>query len=56
MKCLEDYTIEQVEEMSREELSVVWNEMVEEKREVDRRHTIISLINVMEAEKPLIEN
>ena len=56
MKCLEPYIIEQVKEMSREELITLWNEMNEEKREVDIRHTIISLIDVMEAKKPLIES
>lgn len=56
MKCLENYTIEQVKEMSFEELKLLWEKMVVEKQTADMRHTILDLLDVMEAEKPLIEN
>lgn len=49
MKCLKDYTIKQVKEMSRSELGVLWDKIVEEKQEMDIRKTIISMLEIMEA-------
>lgn len=50
MKCLEDYTIEQVKEMSYEELTVIWNKIVQEKHEEDIRATVVNMLEIMEAE------
>lgn len=51
MKCLENYTIECVKKMSYEELMILWNKVVREKQETDIRHTIVSMLEIMEAEK-----
>ena len=51
MKCLEQYTIEQVKEMSLSELRVLWDIVVEEKQAMDIRATIVSMLEIMEAEK-----
>jgi hypothetical protein len=56
MKCLERYTIEYVKEMTREELIGLWNEINEEKREMDLRATIVNMLEIMEAKKPSIES
>jgi len=55
MKCLEPYTIEQVKEMSSPELEILWNVILEEKRAMDIRATVIDMLEIMEAKKPLIE-
>ncbi|MBW1728959.1 MAG: hypothetical protein JRJ62_15630 [Deltaproteobacteria bacterium] len=55
MTCLENYTIEQVKEMSPSELKVLWNVIVEEKQAMDIRATVIDMLEIMEAKKPLIE-
>jgi hypothetical protein len=56
MKCLEGYTIEQVKEMTCEELKELWNNIAEEKWEMDIRHTIVDMIEVMNAKRPMIES
>lgn len=56
MKCLEDYTIEQVKEMSHEELITLWNKITEEKQTMDMRATIVEMLEIMEANKSVIEN
>lgn len=56
MKCLEPYTIEQVKEMSHEELIVLWNKINEEKQAMDIRTTVVNMLEIMEAETPLIES
>jgi len=56
MKCLENYTIEQVKEMSFPELKVLWDLVVEEKQTMDLRATIVNMLEIMEAKKPLIES
>lgn len=56
MKCLEDYTIEQVKEMSYEELKVLWEKIAEEKHAMDMRATIVSMLEIMEANKSVIES
>lgn len=50
MKCLEDYTIEQVKEMSYEELTVLCNKISEEQREIDMRATVVGMLEIMGAE------
>ena len=55
MKCLEDYTIGQVKEMSYEELLVLWNNIVQEKQEMDIRATIVNMLDIMSASEPMIE-
>ena len=55
MKCLEDYTIGQVKEMSYEELLVLWNNIVQEKQEMDMRATIVNILDIMSASEPMIE-
>lgn len=56
MKCLEGYTIEQVKEMSPEEIGLLWSNIVEEKQTMDIRHTIIDMLEIMNAKKPMIES
>lgn len=56
MKCLEGYTIEQVKEMSPEEINVLWDKIVEEKRTMDMRATIVNMLDVMDAKQPMIES
>lgn len=56
MKCLEGYTIEQIKEMSPEELKVLWDKIVYEKQAMDIQHTVIDMIEVMNAKKPTIES
>lgn len=56
MKCLEPYTIEQVKEMPPSELKVLWDIIVEEKQAMDMRITIVNMLEIMEAKKPLIES
>ena len=56
MKCLENYTIEQVEEMSLSELKVLWDTIIEEKQTMDLRATIVDMLEIMENKKPLIES
>jgi hypothetical protein len=51
MKCLEDYTIEHVKEMTYEELTVLWNRVVQEKQEMDIRATIVQMLEIMEAKR-----
>ena len=51
MKCLENYTIEQVKGLSREELIVLWTEINEEKQAMDIRATVVNMLEIMEAEK-----
>jgi len=58
MKCLEDYTIEQVKQMSYEELMVLGETMAKEIHETNLRNKIVNMIDVMQAEsnKSLIES
>ena len=56
MKCLEGYTVEQVKEMSYEELKVLWEKIVIEKQTMDMRHTIVDMLEIIEAKKPMIES
>lgn len=56
MKCLEDYTIEQVKEMSHDELIVLWNKIIEEKQAMDIRATVVNMLETMEAEKISIKD
>lgn len=56
MKSLEGYTIELVKKMSHEELIVLWNKIAEEKQAMDIRTTIVNMLDVMEAQQPLIES
>ena len=56
MKCLEEYTIEQIKEMSHEELKVLWEEFVKEKQKNEMRIVFVKELEIMEASKPLIES
>jgi len=56
MKSLEGYTIEQVKEMSYEELAVLAEKVGRELQAEDIRKKIINFIDAMEAETSLIEN
>jgi len=56
MKSLEGYTIEQVKEMSYEELMVLAEEVAKEMRAEDIRKKIINMIDAMEAENSVIES
>lgn len=56
MKCLEDYTIGRIKEMSREEIKWLWNEIVEEKQEMDMRHTIINMVDIANVNESVIES
>ena len=56
MESLEGYTIERVKELSREELIVLWNKINEEKQEMDLRATIVNMIDIMDANKSVVEN
>lgn len=56
MKCLEDYTIEQVKEMSFEELKVLYENMAKEKWMTETKQTVIDILDVMSANKSVIEN
>ena len=56
MESLEGYTIERVKEMPREELIVLWNKINEEKQEMDLRATIVNMIDIMDANKSMVEN
>lgn len=53
MKCLEGYTIEQVKEMSFEELKWLWDRIVAEKQAIEIQHTIISMLDAIEANKSI---
>jgi hypothetical protein len=54
MKCLGNYTIEQVKEMTPPEIKVLWNTILEEKQTMNARATIVNMLEFMEDEKPLI--
>ena len=56
MKSLEGYTIEQVKEMSFEELAVLAEKVGREMQAEDIRKKIINMIDVMDAENTLIES
>jgi len=56
MKCLEDCTIEQVKEMSFEELKVLCENMDKEEWITNTKRTIIDMLGVIEAKKPLIKS
>lgn len=56
MKCLEEYTIEQVKEMSPEELNVLWDNIIREKKAMDIKATVVDMIEIMNAKKPKIES
>jgi len=56
MKSLEGYTIEQVKEMSFEELAVLTEKVGREMQAEDIRKKIINMIDVMDAENTLIES
>jgi len=56
MKSLEGYTIEQIKEMSQEELMVLADKVGKEMRAEDIRKKIINMIDVMDAEKSVIES
>ncbi len=48
MKCLESLTIEQVKEMTLPELKVLWNNIMEEKEEMDIRATVVKMLETMD--------
>jgi len=56
MKALEGYTIEQVKEMSYEELNVLAEKIGKEMRAEDIRKKIINMIDVMDSEDSVIES
>lgn len=49
MKCLESLTIGQVKEMTLPELKVLWNNITEEKQEMDIRATVVEMLEIMES-------
>jgi len=55
MKSLEGYTIEQVKEMSYEELMVLAEKVNKEMQVEDIRKKIINMIDAMDAENSVIE-
>lgn len=56
MKCLENYTIEQIKEMSSAELDVLWENVVAEEMADNIRNDIIDRLTKMEEKKPKIES
>jgi len=56
MKCLEGYTVERVKGMSTEEVRKLWDKVVDEKHIMDARHTLINMLDVIEAKKSMIES
>ena len=56
MKSLEGYTIEQVKEMSQEELMVLAEKVNKEMQVESIRKKIVNMIDAIEAEGSLIEN
>lgn len=56
MKCLENYTIEQVKEMSHSELIVLWNKIAEEKQAMNIQATVVDMLEIMEAKKISIKD
>ena len=56
MKALEGHTIEQVKEMSYEELAVLAEKVGREMQAEDIREKIIGMIDVMDAQNTLIES
>ena len=56
MKALEGYTIEQVKEMSHDELRVLAENVGRELQAEDIRKKIIGMIDVMDAENTMIES
>ena len=56
MKSLEGYTIEQVKEMSQEEVMVLAENVGKEMQVESMRKKIVDMIDAMDAEGSLIEN
>ena len=56
MKCLEDYTIEQVRELSYEELKLVAEKAAKEEHENFLRTKLIEVIEIRDANMSLIES
>lgn len=56
MKCLEDYTIEQVKEMPYEELKLAAEKVAKEEHENLIRVKLIEMLEIMEANKSVIES
>ena len=55
MKCLEGYTVEQVKAMDYDELKDLWDDMLKEKHTIEMRSSIVEILEIIEAKKPMIE-
>lgn len=55
MKCLENYTIEQIKEMTLPELKVLWDNITEEKQAMDIRATVVDMLEIM-AQNEMMED
>ena len=56
MKCLEEYTIEYVKEMSPEEVKLLWDRFADENKVEAVRKKLIEVLEIEDANKSLIEN
>ena len=56
MKCFEGYSIEQIKEMSPEEVKVLWDRFADESKVEVARAKLIEVLEISEAKINLIEN
>lgn len=55
MKCLENYTIEKVKEMTSGELEALWNRFANESKAEAVRAELIKVLEIRDANKSVIE-
>jgi len=56
MKCFEGYTIEQIKEMSSDEVKVLWDKFADESKVESARSKLIEIFEIDEAKNGLIES
>ena len=56
MKCLEEYTIKHVKEMSPEEVKLLWDKFADETKVEAVRKKLIEVLEIEDANKSLIES
>ena len=56
MKCFEGYTVEQIKEMSPDEIKVLWDKFADESKVEAARAKLIEVMEIEEAKSNLIEN
>ena len=56
MKCFEGYTVEQIKEMSPDEIKVLWDKFADESKVGAARAKLIEVMELEEAKSDLIEN